>query len=258
MEEKRVLIASPTYEGMKYCEEKFIKGLKNINYQNSEILLIDNSKTKNYFEHLKKYSGIKVLYNATKEKKNVLRLISSRNIILEYAKEHNFDYIFMIDSDVIPPKEILNELLKCEKGIVTGIYYNLFPQEDTYIWFPVAWRELTNEEFKAIQDKGLYKGVEKSELRKHLTETDMNKKDLIEVSIPCGGCMLISKGIFNKTNYGISKKYFADDLVYFAFQCKEKGIKMFCNTKMVCEHLLEGKFKKDEKGNLIHPFYFDE
>ena len=91
MANPKVLIASPVYEGMDYCLYNFIDNLKNFSYSNYKILIVDNSKSKKFFRKIKEIPKIKVLYDETSEEKNILRLISSRNKIIDYALENDFD-----------------------------------------------------------------------------------------------------------------------------------------------------------------------
>jgi glycosyltransferase involved in cell wall biosynthesis len=45
----------------------------------------------------------------------------ARNNIAKYAKDHKFDYIFWVDSDIILPKDALMKLLSHDKDIVSGV-----------------------------------------------------------------------------------------------------------------------------------------
>ena len=120
----KILVASPTYKGMKYCIDKFIKQIKNLTSPDYDILIVDNSEDDAFFNELKKYQIKVIKDNCQKEK--IHKLINSRNIIIDYALKNNYDYIFMMDCDVIPPENIIEELLKCNKDIVSGLYFNYF------------------------------------------------------------------------------------------------------------------------------------
>ena len=43
--------------------------------------------------------------------------------------------------------------------------------------------------------------------------------------------------------------------IYFFKKAKEMGFKSYSYTSVLCDHLLEGKFKKDAKGKLKHPLH---
>jgi len=119
---RKILIATPTYNGVEYCFQEFLVHLKNIDYEDFDILIMDNSRTKKFFRKIKKIQGIKVIHDETKEEKNMYRLISSRNKIIEYAIKKGYDYLLMMDSDVMVPPDILKKLLHNEKDICSGLY----------------------------------------------------------------------------------------------------------------------------------------
>ncbi|MFA5173794.1 MAG: glycosyltransferase [Candidatus Pacearchaeota archaeon] len=257
----KVLVAAPTYEGMKYCEKEFLESIKNFDYPNYDILLVDNSKTEDYFNHLKEDSKIKVI-RIDEGEKNMQRLINSRNKIMDYALKNNYDYIFMLDSDVICPKGIIKELLFCNKEIVSGIYFNLFKVNGKLEEHPVAWKSITEKDFEEIKKEIELPEFIKShlDLRRHLTKEEIESNELIEVIIPSAGCLLIKRNVFEKINYGLldTKKYNniqTGEDIFFILNAKEKGFKSYCNTKIKCKHILDGKFRIDEKGVKHHPMY---
>jgi hypothetical protein len=258
----RILVASPTYEGMKYCEGEFIEGITNLEYSNYSILIVDNSENDEYFNHLMEICPkFIIIRDMSDEKDKMLRLVHSRNLILDYAVKGNYDYLLMMDSDVIPPKEIIQELLLCNKDIVSGMYYNYFTVDGKTEYLPVVWTALTEMEFKNIQQKIQLPDFIKSpeDLRAHLTEEEANSNQLIEVIIPSAGCMLISKKVFEKIRYGVLDTanqggVKTTDDIYFSLEARKHGFKAYCNTKVKCRHLIRGKFKKE--GSLYkHPIY---
>jgi len=262
MKVQKILVAAPTYDIMKYCEEEFINSLKIIDYPDYSILIVDNSQNNDYFNHLKsKFQNIIVIKDNTKEEKNILRLISSRNKIIKYALENNYDYILMMDSDVIPPKNILKELLLSNKDIVSGLYYNYFNINNKLTYAPVAWTSLTPEEFREIKSKIQLPSFIKShlDLRVHLTEEQANSNNLFEVLIPSAGCMLIKKEVFSLINYTLldtseQNNIKTGDEIGFLLNARKNGFQIYCNTKIKCKHLIKGKFKQ-EHNKFKHPLY---
>ena len=148
---EKILVATPISSHAKYCFKKFIENTRLIDYPNYDILIVDNSRENDFFEELKNEKEIIVLKDDTQEEKNKLRLISSRNKIIEYALENNYDYILMLDSDVIVPKNIIKELLNNNKEIVSGLYYNYFKIDGQIKYRPVCWCDITDEEFEDIK-----------------------------------------------------------------------------------------------------------
>lgn len=189
-----------------------------------------------------------------------MRLISSRNKILEYASENGYNYVFMMDADVAAPKDIIGGLLECGKDIVSGLYFGYFNGGGgTIKLLSVAWMPITEREFEIMKQQVRFPpSVQTHEdLNRHLTQKEIDAGELLEVLYPSAGCMLISRKVFEKVRYGLldapEGKAVGDD-IYFFKKAKEAGFKLYCHTKYKCDHLIEGRYKKDEKGNLVHPW----
>lgn len=255
----KVLVGCPVYNGVKYCIKEFLESVKNIDYPNYDILLVDNSKEDNFFNELQSEKGIKLIKDDTNEEKNNLRVVSSRNKILNYALDKNYDYVLMMDVDVIPPKNIITELLKDNKEIVSGLYYNYFMVNDKQKYNPVCWREIDDELFEKIKEKLKLPELVKSktDMRRFITPEEANSGETLKVKIPSAGCMLIKRNVFEKIMYGILNipGIESSDDIFFCMKAREAGFGLYCNTRIKCEHLIMGKFQKDEKGNLRNPFY---
>ena len=255
----KVLIGIPTYIKMKYCHKQFFNRLKELTYENKHFLIIDNTKNNDYIEDLKK-EGLRVIKDKTKEKRNIKRLISSRNKIINHALENNYDYILFLDSDMIPPVNIIEQLLQSKKNIVSGLYLGYFTSSNTIKALPVAWKNLTLKEFEELKTKIKLPNTVKShkDIRRHITKQEADSNKLIEVILPANGCMLVSKEVIKnkEIRYGLKPgpetigQTGEDD--YFIKKAKKYGFKAFCNTNAKCNHLIDKKYKKDEQGNYIH------
>lgn len=250
---EKVLVASPTYNGMDYCFEEFIESIRAIDYESFDILIMDNSRTKEFFRKISKVQGIKAVYDETREEKNILRLISSRNKIIEYAIEKGYDYILMMDSDVIPPSNILKKLLSNKKDICSGLCFSPFNIEGETKILPVAWKTLEEDTFEDLKKQGKIPEKYKSHLnlRRYLTKEEAESGKLLEVLIPSAGCMLLSRNVFKDIRYKFLPKTEMEmtiptDEIYFLKKAREKGFKIYCDTSVVCRHLVEGKFKGGE------------
>jgi len=257
MAEPKVLVAAPLFDGMKYCLKEFLERVRNLSYENYEILLVDNSRENDFYEDLKKEEGIIVLKDGTNEDLPVKRLVSNRNKILEYTLERNYDFVFMLDADVIPPQNAVKELLECNKDIVSGLYWNNFMSSSVMKWLPVAWMPITEKEFEEIKKQiKLPLHFTHKDMQRHMTQKEAESGKLFEVLHPSAGCMLLSRKVFEQVRYGVpdgpANKSVGDD-IYFIKKARESEFKVYVDTKIKCEHIAGGKYKKDRAGNLLHP-----
>ena len=68
----------------------------------------------------------------------------------------------MMDSDVITPSNIIKELLKSNKDIISGIYYNYFIIDGVQKYRPVVWCHITPKEFEEMRKKVRFPPIVKS------------------------------------------------------------------------------------------------
>jgi len=258
----KVLIGLPTFKGMKYCHKEFYSRIKKLTYSNYDVLVVDNSKDDEYFNELKKEEGVIVMKDNRKEKYKMQVLANSRNKIIEYALENDYDYLLTMDPDVIPPENIIEELLSCEKNVVSGLYFNYYNSSGKLKYLPVAFQFITDEEFKEILKTTKFPPSVKSseDLRRHLTQEEVDSGRLIKVKQPSIGCTLSSRKVFEKVRHGLFEIEGVDpgitgeDAFYF-HSARKEGFDLYVYTKIKCEHLLEGKYEKDSEGNLVHPLF---
>ncbi|MFH0808490.1 MAG: glycosyltransferase [archaeon] len=252
----RVLVAGSTYDGMGYCSEQFIKRIKSLSYGNYDIFLVDNSMSREFSKKLTRDYGVDVLHLDLKDMPNMKKLIRSRNRILNYALENGYDYVLMMDVDVIPPVDIIERLLAHGKDIVSGIYFNVFMVDRKKKICPVVWKGFSDEEFEEIRSRiSSEHVVSKENLRRHLTPEEANGGELQEVIIPSCGCMLLSHEAFGNLKYGlldVPEGFSTTDDIYFCRKAREAGFGLYCDTSLQCEHLIGGKFKR-EGDELVHP-----
>lgn len=257
---EEILVAAPTFEGMDYCFNDFVNCLKTLDKDNFtyKILIVDNSKSKKYFRKINKIKGIKVIYDDSDEEDNFKRLISSRNKILEYAVKKGFDYLLMMDVDVMIPRNILTKLLSHNKDVVSGLYFNIFPLDGEPNYASVAYMPVTKEEYEEQKSKNKIPFFIKSEkdwlLRRHLYKSEMKEAKLLEVKWPCNGCLLLSRTAFTS---GVKYLLWDDPLlqgvktsddIHFFKNLRDNGFKMYCDCSLICEHRFKEKYVRG-----IHP-----
>jgi GT2 family glycosyltransferase len=254
----KILVASPTYGGMKYCLDDFLEHLLNIKGFKTDILLMDNSMEDNFFEEIKKIKEIKAIRDKTTEEDPMLRLINSRNRILNYASKEDYDYLLMMDGDVMVPQDILEKLISANLDVISGLYFNIFNSNGKQKLLPVCWREIEEDVFQEMKSKRLLPEFIKSkkDLRRNLTPEEVEKGEILEVLIPSAGCLLLSRKAFTSgAKYGLIKetnKLQTTDDIYFLNELKKKGFSLYCNPSGYCKHLALKKYVQNEGS---HPLF---
>ena len=256
MEKKlKILVAAPIFDGMEYCIDTFIDRIKSLSYGDYDILLVDNSKIDLFSKEIRDKHGIDVVCLSL-DVSNMEKIIQCRNYILDYAVDKCYDYVLMMDCDVIPPIDIIERLLSHEKDIVSGLYYGLFGLVSKQTKLCVAFKRASDEEVAEINLR-FPEFIKKNGIpRRHLTEEEIDSGKLQEVIIPSAGCMLLGKKVFREIRYGLLdvSGYKTSDDIFFCKKAREAGFKLYCDPSIKCEHLMYGKFKKDG-DDFVHPAY---
>jgi GT2 family glycosyltransferase len=119
----------------------------------------------------------------------------------------------------------------------------------------VAWKCLSEEEWEEVRvqlSSGLV--TKREDIRRNLTKEEIDSGELQEVIIPSCGCMLVSRSVFGRFEYGlldVPGKLSTGDDIYFCRKVREAGVKLYCDPSVRCEHLTEGKFGEDG----VHPLH---
>ena len=196
-QQPKILIGCPTCNLYEYCLDEYLDRARNLSYSNYDLLIVDNSKDENYHKKIKEAIKDEYVEPAIK------RIVSSRNKLRKYALENNYDYFLSLEQDVIPPKDIIERMLRHAKHVVSGIYF--LDEKLTAKAFPLTKEQLWD-------DPGLY-----------------------EIGSAGLGCVLIHRSILESIEFRSENKEFDDR--FFYKDCKEKEIPIFCDTSIKCKHL---------------------
>lgn len=119
----RVLVGCPTYQGKAYILDRYAARVKELDYPNYDILLVDNSEDGGAYRKRIERLGLPCV-TGPRRKQSDVRLAASRNVLRERAVLGGYDYYFSLEQDVIPPRDILTRLVGHKKDVVGGWYYN--------------------------------------------------------------------------------------------------------------------------------------
>ncbi len=157
----------------------------------------------------------------------------ARNTICRQALDNGFDYVFFLDSDVIPPRDTIQRLLRWRLPLVSGMYCRRSPPHA----IPVMLRD--GQWVTQIPDLN-----------------NPNVSPLVEVHLVGAGCMLIHRSVLEKflTKPGRPGRPWFDwkvdlaglvppgealseDFVFDYRARNEFGYKIFVDTSIQCKHV---------------------
>jgi len=217
----RVLVGCPTSDHKAYCLKEYLEGVKNLSYKYFDFVLVDNSETNDYYNKLKR-KGVKVIKDKYKEGAKD-RVINSRNKLRDYFLKNDYDYYLSLEQDVVPPKDVIEKLMKHDKEICSGLYF----KEKEGELIPIMY--LPHKEGFA----------------KLLKFEEIPENELIEVVTAGLGCVLIKRNVMEKIKFRYEKNEKPWDDVWFCEDARKKGFKVYVDTSIRCKHFVTG-MKWDE------------
>lgn len=128
----KVLLAAPTSDNKDYCFLDWYTNASTLTYPNYDILLIDNSHNPNYHKELKKY-GVNVEWVNPHGMTNKEYITKCQNIIRKRAIDGAYDYFFSLETDIIPPRNVIEKLMSENKNIISVPYFIGQGQESNII-----------------------------------------------------------------------------------------------------------------------------
>ena len=148
----------------------------------------------------------------------------ARNDIAKKAMDGDYDYVFMVDSDIVLPKNALVKLLLNQTDICFGVYPRKYKDEIEVIKAgkPYVWV--------------VYKAEE------------ANFEDVVEVKAAGFGCALIDTDVFKKISFPYFKYETYEDGsllsedYYFCEKAKDYGYTIYADFGVRCGHI--GRFTK--------------
>ena len=211
----KILVGCPTWEGKKYCLKEYAEALKKLDYDNFDVLIVDNSKDDSYLNEIKE-AGLNAVKGKWHEKARD-RIIASRNLIKDYALKNGYDYFFSLEQDVIPVSNTLKNLLSHKKQIISGIVMNNLPVGNAVKLMPMIY--VTHK----LDATGL----------DYINEEEL-KKPLVEIKACALGCVLIHKDVLSKITFRYTGGF--DDMM-FCKDALDSGFKIYADTTVKPKHL---------------------
>lgn len=186
------------YNGFRDTKE-CILSLLSMNYDNIEIIVVDNNSTDSSVEELKKYSFPRC--NIIKSNNNK-GFSGGNNIGIKYAKSIGCDFVWLLNNDTYVDADCLNYMMECERKynnnvVVSGkIYY----AKNNRIWY-------AGGECSSFTGRTIHYGINNVDGERF----DKKKR----VTFISGCCMLIPMQIIHKIGL-MAEEYFlyCEDLDY--------------------------------------------
>ena len=228
-QQPKVLVACCTYDKQAYCLDEFLESVKKIDY-NFDFFMVDNSQKEDYSKKIKS-KGIEIVWD-NKGGKVREKISRGREIIRKKAIDGNYDYLFLLDQDVITPPFTIKKLLAAKKNIISGLYYSKIEKDGIVRTIPIIYVDTK------VPGKVTYLSLEES-----------FKNKIRRIRACGGGCLLLSKKAFTKLDFIIPENLDCGGDVYYCINAYNKKFDIYVDTEVRCKHLitqLDDKWKYED------------
>lgn len=206
----KILIGSPVRQKSKILSE-FLSSLERLNkkdYQVDYCFIDDNKEIESsnmlldFKEKLEKQdSKVKILDQKTNDNyicnENghawthdlIWKVAKFKNKIIDLAKTESYDYLFLIDSDLVLHQEVLNSLINAKKDIVSNVFWSKWSPQSMEL--PNAW---LSDSYLMFKEQSLSKEEQIKKSLKFVKE--LRNPGIYKVGGLCG-CTLVNKKALN-------------------------------------------------------------
>lgn len=232
-QQPRILIGAPTASPYEYCLPDWAARVKELTYKKKTAVLVDNSETISYTKTIER-CGIQAVKDPEFIKDSRLRLPHSRNILRQIVLDEGYDYFLSLEQDVIPPVNVVEQLLSHNKKIVTGVYYKYFNLSLVH----------QGKQMKKVQKLmpllfGYIPGIQKK--MHFFSSQDVEDSKLLPVRF-CGlGCVLIHRDVLEKVKFRADASVNCHDDLWFCNDALTQKFQIYVDTSVKCKHMLSGK-----------------
>lgn len=272
---KKILIASPIRQDPAILEV-FLESLKNLDYDSFEptYYFIDDNTDTTSTELLHKFKKQKytvlvetsqcsvrnAMYVDNKhewQNSNIENVANYKNQFIKYALDNDYDFLFLIDSDLILDSRTITKLASNQVDIVSNIFWTQWVKGGGC--FPQVWLQDFNDFYTSIPSKN--KKPSKAYIKQATFNFINNLKvpGLYEVG-GLGACTLINKKALKKgVNFSrIDNVSFWGEDRHFCIRARALGLKLYVDTTYPAFHIYHKELLKKVKAFKQHGFHFED
>jgi hypothetical protein len=160
--------------------------------------------------------------------------------------EDNTDYIFFVDSDMLPPPETIKQLLSHNKDIVSAMCFKRIPPFQPCFYTKARLHRTEKGELKTEIESAMYPET--------WAGYGLAKMEAVGMA-----CCLVKMDVFKKignTNWFFPLPQLGEDLA-FCMKARQAGAEIYVDLGLNCHHLGIVPFGKEHYQESLRAFYSD-
>ncbi len=248
---KRVLIGSPIHQKASILQ-LFLTSFEYINTEGLEVhyLFVDDNESQDAKKILSDFMRRKntaYILNSTDTQSYICdesthywnenlvwKVAHFKNVIIQFALDKKFDYLFLIDSDIVLHPETLQKLIEAEKDIVSNIFWTRW--KPNFPELPQVW---VFDQYSQYYYKRGERLTEEQIHERHQQFLEMLRKPGIYEVGGLGACTLISRRALQAgVNFNEIKNvsFWGEDR-HFCIRAQALGFNLFVDTHYPAFHI---------------------
>lgn len=227
----KVLVACPTAAAKNYTAEEWIVNTNKFYYPNYDIVMIDNTNdggiNSNHLNELAKKNNAdrkffaKPLHFQNKEESVIEKMRASHQYCADMAIANGYSHLLHLESDVIAPPEVIDQLIQHYLPVVGALYYRDSGKSRRLM----AQRHIMRSPKNIISENFLPDD--------DVCFVDGTLKKVASIGL---GCVLINVEVLKKIKFRYIEGQEAHPDNYFSEDCFRNGIKIIADTSLICKH----------------------
>jgi hypothetical protein len=219
MTRPRILLACPVSDKKAYIIFKWIDCIKKLSWK-PDILLVDNSRDPLWYKSLLK-SKISVSHYQPPDGAGIRSVMAACNEMIRlYALQQNYDYLFSLECDIFPPRNIIEHLLSVPGPVKSASYFIETEEKTTML----------AQEVEPFTLHAMTRNL-------NVWDAFLSCDGQINFVYHCGlGCVLISQNVLKRIRFFVTNQDDSHADSNFYKDLFFKGIPVLKDTSIFCDH----------------------
>ena len=217
----RVLVGCPINIVKDYCMDQWLDMVKNLTYRNYDIYLVDNTKNPLYHKKLRENHNLKIDWVDPAKKEARYYMADCIEKIRTRAVKKNYDYLFILEVDIFPSPDIIENLIVHDLPVVGATY---FTGQGDKTFLQLLYLE------QIEKGKYLTKFYKNSHVRRYF------KGGLIKAHANGNGAILIKKEILRRLHFRVDESDIGHADSFFHQDLFKMGIINWVDTSILPVH----------------------
>lgn len=229
MEFPKILLAAPQHESKMYCWDAWWERVNQLSYPNFDIFISDNSPTEDNAKIIREYAKSSkhktIIVHQKRRHTSLIKHINESHLACQrYAIRNGYKAMFHLETDVVPPIDVIERLWVHGKSVCSGVYDIFYGKRRKAMVQMIEQYDKTKTGLRIV------------DYIEH-AEADFFTGRLEQVYHAGIGCILIHDHVLKQIKFRCVDGIDFHTDTWFGNDCYLNNIPIFVDTTVQCDHL---------------------